>query len=94
MSLFTTWKNPLFPPCLEEIISDTHGPSPFFFNAILCEQHRQVNVKTDNRYIMIAFSIGGYCTQDLWYCKICAWRPDCCRVEINFYKCYEICKFQ
>jgi len=37
------------------------GPRPFICNVIPREQHRQVNVKTDNCYVVAAFSDGSLC---------------------------------
>jgi len=37
------------------------GPRPFICNVTPCEQHRQLNVKTDNCYVVAAFSVGSLC---------------------------------
>jgi len=44
------------------------GPASFFCNVILCEQHRQVKVNTDNFYVTAACSVGSLCALESCVC--------------------------
>jgi len=72
-----------------EIKGINFGPRLFICNVILCEKHRQLNVNTNDCYVIVAFSVRFFCAPSTqptivgYSMCLTVWRLDCCRLYIS-----------